>query len=259
MRLSGKVAIVSGAGRGIGKRIALKFAEEGADVAVSGRTLENVQATAKEIEAMQRRSIPKRIDVRSRNETVNFVETVKKELGSVDILVNAAGVLTVESSLDLSEEDWDHVMDVNIKGTFLFSQAAARQMIAQGRGGKIICISSNGGKTGFPFEANYCASKHGVIGFVRSLALELARYKINVNAICPGYIVTDMHKFEIAKWAKLQGRSEEDVRKEALATIPWGRFGTPEDIAKVAVFLASEDSEYMTGQAINVTGGNEMH
>jgi NAD(P)-dependent dehydrogenase (short-subunit alcohol dehydrogenase family) len=259
MRLSGKVAVVSGAGRGIGKGIALKFAEEGADVAVAGRTLENLQVTAREIKAMQRKSIPGRIDVRSRDDTFNFVETVKKEFGCVDILVNAAGVLTVESTLDLSEEDWDHVMDVNMKGTFLFSQAAARQMIAQGRGGKIICISSNGGKTGFPFESNYCASKHGVIGFVRSLALELARYKINVNAICPGYIVTDMHKFEISRWARLQGRSEEDIKKEALTTIPWGRFGTPEDIARVAVFLASEDSEYMTGQAINVTGGNEMH
>jgi len=259
LRLKDKVAIVSGAGRGIGKGIALKLASEGADVAIADINLQNAEKTAEEVRAMGRKSFAGKVDVRSRSEVGSFVDSAVKSLGRLDIMVNVAGVLTVESVVNLSEEDWDYVMDINMKGTFLFSQAAGRQMIAQGRGGKIICISSNGGKSGFPFEAHYCASKHAVIGFVRSLALELAKHKINVNAICPGYIVTDMHKLEISSWAKLQGKTEEDVRREALATIPLGRFGTPEDVAKVVVFLASEDSDYMTGQAINITGGNEMH
>ncbi len=259
MRLQNKSAIVSGAGRGMGKAIALKLASEGADVAVADIVKENAEKTAMEIEASGRRSFSGKVDVRDKQSVNSFVDAATGKLGKLDIMVNVAGVLTLGSTINLREEDWDYVMDTNIKGTFLFSQAAAKQMVSQGKGGKIICISSNGGKSGFPFEAHYCASKHAVIGFVRSLALELAQHKVNVNAICPGYIVTDMHKLEMSSWAKLQGRTEEEVRREALATIPWGRMGTPEDIAKVAVFLASEDSEYMTGQAINVSGGNEMH
>lgn len=235
------------------------MASEGADVAIGDINLENAEKTADEIRAIGRRSLAGKVDVRSRDEVAIFMESVVRAFGKLDIMVNGAGVLALGPVVSLSEEEWDYVMDVNMKGTFFFSQAAARQMIAQSKSGKIVCVSSVNGKSGFPFEAHYTASKHAVIGFVRSLALELARYRINVNAVCPGYIVTDMHKLEISSWAKLQGRTEEDVRREALASIPWGRFGTPEDVAKVVVFLASSDSEYMTGQAINVTGGNEIH
>lgn len=133
-----------------------------------------------------------------------------KNLGKPDILVNVAGVLTVESAMDLSEEDWDYVMDVNMKGTFFFSQTVARQMVAHGRSGKIICISSNGGKSGFSFEAHYCASKHAVIGFVRSLALELAPHKINVNAICVPGTSSQIY----INWKFLAGRNFKDALKK---------------------------------------------
>lgn len=259
MRLKDKVSIVTGSGRGIGRGIALQFAKEGSNIVVADVKEDLARRTTEEIEAVGRQALPLKVDVRVNSEVDAVVNETLKKFGRVDVLVNVAGVLTVAPIVELSEEDWDFIMEVNIKGTFLCSRAVARQMIKQGSGGKIICISSNGGKSGFPFEAHYCASKHAVIGFVRSLALELASHKINVNAICPGYIVTDMHMFEATVWAKWMGKTVEQVRAESLATIPWGRFGTPEDIAKVAVFLASEDSEYMTGQALNVTGGNEMH
>jgi len=254
-----KIAIVTGASKGIGRAIAIAFAKEGANVVVNYfKSEDDANDVVKEINALGRAAVPVRADVSKIDEVKAMVKRTIDQFGRIDMLVNNAGVSTMGPLVDLTERDWDYNMDVNAKGVFLCCQAVARHMIGQ-RYGKIINISSAAGKTGARFLSHYCASKFAVIGLTQSLALELAPYGINVNAVCPGYVETDMQSRELVWEAKLRGISSEEVKRGYLGSVPLGRLGKPEDVAKIVVFLASAQSDYMTGQAINVTGGIETH
>lgn len=254
-----KIALVTGASKGIGRAIAIAFAKEGANLVVNYfKSEDEANDVVKEINALGRAAVPVRADVSKIDEVKAMVKRTMDEFGRIDMLVNNAGVSTMGSLIDLTEQDWDYNMDVNAKGVFLCCQAVARHMIGQ-RYGKIINISSAAGKTGARFLSHYCASKFAVIGLTQSLALELAPYGINVNAVCPGYVETDMQSRELVWEAKLRGISSEEVKRGYLGSVPLGRLGKPVDVAKIVVFLASAQSDYMTGQAINVTGGIETH
>lgn len=274
--LSGKVALVTGAAgeRGIGRAIATRLAEEGADVAVSdivalphgkGETgWGGLPQVVREIEALGRRCTGILADVTCADQVEHMVRQTVADLGRIDVFVsNAASrpgrdrVLVV----DLDEDAWDTVQRVNVKGTFLSCRAVARVMIDQGEGGKIITMSSVSGKRGFPRFAAYCASKFAVVGFTQVLALELAPHGITVNAICPGTVDTE-RQFHISTALASPEMSADECHAqrvaEACAVIPLGRVAQARDVAGVAAFLASPDSDYLTGQSISVTGGTHM-
>jgi len=256
MRLENKIAIVTGAGRGIGRAIALALAKDGASVVVSDINLQEANEVAKEIEALGRKSQAVKTDVTNKKDVDELFKKTLEKFSTLDIMVSNAGVSSMEYVIDMSEEKWDFNLDVNLKGTFLVTQAAAKQMISQQKG-KIICTASMAGKGGVATQAHYNASKHGVIAYVKSLAQELAPFGINVNSICPGSIKTSMQDREVQWSAQIRGAgaTAEDIREEMANFTPLGRIGLPEDVAKVVVFLASDDAAFMTGQAINVTGG----
>lgn len=241
-----KTAIVTGAGSGIGKAIALELASRGCDVAVCGRRLEPVQATAAEIEAMGRRAYAASADVSSGESVTAFVADVMKAFGHIDILVNNAGVTRDNLLIRMSEEEWDAVLGTNLKGAFLFSKAVARPMMKQ-RSGAIVNISSVVGLIGNPGQCNYAASKAGLIALTRSMAKELASRNIRVNAVAPGFIVSQM-----------TDAIPDDLKGAMLAQIPAGRFGEVADIAKAVAFLAGPDASYITGQTLSVNGGLVM-
>lgn len=256
MRLENKVAVVTGAGRGIGKAIALALAKEGANVVIADINIQEAELVAKEIEELGRKSLAVKTDVTIKKEVDDLIIKTLEKFSILDILVSNAGVSSMEYVIEMPEEKWDFNMDVNLKGTFLVTQAAAKQMIKQQKG-KIICTASMAGKGGVATQAHYNASKHGVVAYVKSLAQELAPYGINVNSICPGSIKTSMQDREVQWSAQIRGAgaTAEDIREEMANFTPIGRIGLPEDIAKVVVFLVSDDAAFMTGQAINVTGG----
>lgn len=255
MRLRNKVAIVTGAGTGIGHAIALALAKEGANVVIGDVKEDSARTTATEIEAMRRKTLAVKCDVRSSSEVENMVQKTLEKFGKINILVNNAGVSTMALVVDMTEEEWDFNLDVNAKGAFLCSRAVARQMIKQGEGGKIINLGSIAGKSGEQYYAHYNASKAAVIAFTASLARELAPYKINVNAVCPGSVQTSMQLRELKWGANLRGMPEEEIKEWMVAITPLGRLEQPEDVAKLVVFLASEEADFITGQAINVDGG----
>lgn len=246
MILKDRVAIVTGAGQGIGQAIALKLAEKGAQVIVSDLSETTALRTAKQIEAAGRKTKAVQTDVADPDEVLRLVEITVEEFGGIDILVNNAGIARSATLLNLSEEAWDEVLDVNLKGVFRTSRAAARQMIAA-KYGRIVNISSIYGRTGTIGDSNYAASKAGMIGFTKSTARELARYNITVNAILPGMIDTPL----------LQGIPDKYLQP-MIEEIPLQRAGTPEDIAYVAAFLASDEASYITGATIEVSGGWRM-
>lgn len=245
--ISGKVALVTGGSRGIGKAIALQLASAGADVAInySSREEEALEVK-KEIEAMGRKAFVIKANVASMEETENMISEVAKELGSLDILVNNAGITKDNLLIKMKEEDFDKVIDINLKGTFNCIKCASKLMIKK-RQGRIINMASVVGIVGNPGQANYCASKAGVIGMTKSLAKELAGRNININAVAPGFIDTDMTKV-----------LKDEAKDAMVKNIPLGRGGTPEDIAKAVLFLSSSLSDYITGQVINVDGGMVM-
>lgn len=267
MRLKDKIALVTGAGQGIGKGIAVRFAREGADVIINDVSRENAESVAEEIRKLGRKSIAVVADISKKSEVDKMAQKVFFEFKSVDILVNNAGISRIVPFWDMTEEIWDKVININLKGTFLCCLVFVPHMIErrgtrrapEGSGsGKIINMSSKSGKIGNTAFAAYCASKSGIIGFTQSLALDLAQFNINVNAICPGIVFTP-HWDELEKqYAKKRNMPVEDVRKYLEGKIPLGRAQTVEDVANIAVFLASDQSDYMTGQAINITGGQEM-
>lgn len=247
MKLNNRVAIVTGSRRGIGRAIALALAGEGASVVVSDVSQDDCEKVVGEIKAMGRRGLAIKCDVTSSAQVEEMVKRTVAVFGRLDILVNNAGIVTYKPFLELSEEDWDKVLNVNLKGQFLCAQAAAREM-AKGRWGRIINISSiasGGCGIAFPQVAHYTVSKGGVMALTKALALELAPIGINVNAICPGVIDTDMTK----------GIRESGQLEQLLSRIPKGRIGQPEDIASIAVFLASKEADYITGAAIVIDGG----
>ena len=241
-----KTAIVTGAGSGIGKAIALELASRGCDVAVCGRRLEPVQATAAEITALGRRAYAASADVSNGESVTAFVAEVLKAFGHIDILVNNAGLTRDNLLIRMSEEEWDAVLGTNLKGAFLFSKAVARPMMKQ-RSGAIVNISSVVGLIGNPGQCNYAASKAGLIALTQSMAKELASRNIRVNAVAPGFIVSQM-----------TDAIPDDLKSAMLAQIPAGRFGQVSDIAKAVAFLAGPDASYITGQTLSVNGGLVM-
>ncbi len=246
MELAGKVALVTGAAQGIGKTIALLLARHGADIAVSDVNLEKAEETVKEIEALGRRSIAIRSDVSRFDDVERMVQAIVEKMGKIDILVNNAGIARDKLVLRMTEEDWDAVLDVNLKGTFHCVKAVVRHMSKQ-RSGKIVNIASVSGEMGNAGQANYSASKAGVIGLTKTIAREFAQRGINVNAVAPGYIVTPMTE-------ALPEKTKEELQK----MIPLERLGLPEDVAQAVLFLVSEASSYITGQVLNVNGGIYM-
>ena len=245
-QLDGKVAIVTGAARGIGRAIALKFAAEGADLALCDLKQEWLQETASAVNACGRRAECFAVDVASAAGIDQTLAAILKAFAKVDILVNNAGITKDTYLVRMTEEDWDAVLSVNLKGTFLFTKAAAKPMMKQ-RSGVIVNIASIIGLIGNAGQCNYAASKAGVIALTKSVAKELASRNIRANAVAPGFIETKMTEV-----------LPEEIRKKMLEAIPAGRFGMPEDVANAALFLASESSSYMTGQVLNCSGGMVM-
>jgi len=245
--LAKKVALVTGASRGIGRGIALEMAREGADVVVNyTRSEQEAKEVGRSIEALGRRVVVVKADVSRAGEVEMMRKQVLKKFGGVDILVNNAGVHHHLKSWEIDDAEWRRVLSVNLDGVFLCSKAFSHEMRAK-KWGRIINISSIIAFTGTDHEAHYGASKAAVVGLTKSLALELAGYEITVNAIAPGWIKTDM----------TSGMTPEE-NKRTLQLIPLGRMGQPEDIAHVAVFLASEKASFITGQTIHVNGGEAM-
>lgn len=258
MRVSDKVVIVTGAGKGIGRAIGLELAREGANIVIVDIDLEEAEKVSQDIRSTGRKSLAIRTDVRRASEVDSMVDKTVEEFGKIDILVNNAGVSSMAPVVDLGEKEWDVTMDINAKGQFLCSRTIAKHMIRQ-RSGKIINNASLAAKQGARFLAHYCASKFAVLGLTYSMALELAPYNITVNAFCAGFVQTDMIKREFKWEADLRGTTADKIANEILSTIPLGRVAQPEEIAKVVAFLASSDADYLTGQAININGGMESH
>ncbi len=246
-KLDGKIALVTGASRGIGRAIAIALAKEGASVAVNyAGNSEKAENVVKEISEIGREAIAIQGDVTSAESVTDMVKIVTEKFGKIDILINNAGITRDNLLMRMKEDDWDSVINTNLKGVFLCTKAVSRQMMKQ-RQGRIINISSVVGVSGNAGQANYVAAKSGVIGLTKTTAKELATRGITVNAIAPGFIETDM-----------TNALNEDLGEQMLKQIPLGRFGKPEDVAKTAVFLAADDSEYITGQTIHVDGGMVM-
>ena len=249
MNLKNKVAIVTGSRRGIGKAIALALAKAGANIVVSDINLDDCNKLVEEIKAINGNALAVKTDVSNPEDVSQMINLTTEKFGKVDILVNNAGIYMQKSFTDVTEQDFDRTLDINLKGVFLCSKAVVPEMIKQGKG-KIINIASIAGQVGFANSSAYCASKGAIINITRELALELAQYKINVNAIGPGVIETDMTKDLL----------EDKATKETLlANIPLSRIGKPEDIANAALFLASDNSDYITGITLFVDGGWLAH
>jgi 3-oxoacyl-[acyl-carrier protein] reductase len=244
--LANKVAVVTGAGRGIGRAVALAYARMGADVACVSRTEENSAKAAAEVEALGRRAWAVAVDVSDTAAVNAAAGKILDDAGRVDILVNNAGVTRDNLLMRMSEEEWDTVINTNLKGAFNFTKALTRPFIKQ-RSGRIINIASVIGLIGNAGQSNYAASKAALIGFTKSVAKELAPRGITANAIAPGFIETDM-----------TAALDDKVRESIIGNVPLGRFGSPDDIAHAAVFLAMEPSGYITGQVLTVDGGMVM-
>ncbi len=245
-QLSGKVAIITGASRGMGRAIAEALAREGATVVVCSRTLEANKETAERIKAEGGKAYPYQVDVADSDSVSALVKGVVDRFERIDILVNNAGVTADNLVVRLKEDDWDSVIDTNLKGTFNCIKAVARTMIKQ-RGGKIINMASVVAMVGNPGQANYCASKAGIIGLTKSVARELASRGITVNCVAPGLIKTGM-----------TDALPDEAKEEATRLIPLGRMGDPEDVAGVVKFLASPAADYITGEVIKADGGMAM-
>ena len=246
MQLTGKIALVTGAGRGIGRAIVERFAQEGADVALCGRTPTTLEAVAAQVRAAGRQALPLTVDVTQAAAVEGLVQTVLDKFGRLDILVNNAGVTRDALLIRMKDADWDEVLAVNLKGTFLCTRAVARVMMRQ-RSGRIINLASIVGLMGNAGQINYAASKAGILGLTKSVAKELAGRGVTVNAIAPGLIETEMTR-----------KLSDEVKAHWRGLIPFQTFGQPEDVASAAVFLASEGARYITGHVLTVDGGLSM-
>jgi len=249
MRLAGKIALVTGAQQGIGKAIALAYGREGASVVIN--YLDNQAAAeeiASQIRALGRQAVPLAGDVAQAADVRRMVEA-GESLGGIDILVNNAGIFPRVEFLDMTEAQWDEVLNVNLKGTFLCTQAVAQKLVERGRAGAVINLASSAAFRSSPRGVHYVASKAGIVGVTRATALELAPYRVRVNAIAPGTTDTAQPRY---------GMSEEELQA-AGRQVPLGRMGTPEDVADLAVFLASEEARHITGQTLHVNGGQYLY
>jgi 3-oxoacyl-[acyl-carrier protein] reductase len=245
--LDGRVAIVTGGSRGIGAAIAALLAEDGAAVVVSGRDADRLQRTAKELEAQGGAILGVVADAAVRQDAERLVDAAKQRFGRVDILVNNAGIIRDGLLVRMKDEDWDHVMEVNLRGAFLMTRAATKLMIRRKSGGRVINIASTSGAMGNAGQANYSAAKAGLIGFTKAAARELAHWAILVNAVAPGLIETDM-----------TAAISPEAREGLLAQVPLRRTGTPREVAEVVRFLAGDAAAYITGQVFHVNGGLYM-
>lgn len=275
-QLNNKVAIVTGSGRrkGIGEAIVLRLAAEGCRLVVSDLgqpkgnefaaehigVSEEVQDIANSCRALGAEVLTISCDVRDDIECQRLIFATVEKFGRVDILVNNAGVgYLMEPFTEFKESSWDAVLDVNLKGAFLCSKYAAKQMIQQGTGGSIVNIASQAAKSGFPFAAAYTASKHGLVGLTRSNAVELGKHKIRVNAVCPNHITTGLGHWQNIFFSEKMGMDYATYMQSIVKKNPLGRTGLTEDIAKAVAFLCSEEAAYITGEAMNVSGGEEYH
>ncbi len=240
------MALVTGGAQGIGKAVALLLARNGADIVISDINLEKAEETAKEVQALGRKALATKVDVAALGDVEKMVEAILTQFGKVDILVNNAGIARDKLILRMTEEDWDAVLNINLKGTFNCTKAVVRHMSKQ-KSGKIVNIASVVGEMGNAGQGNYAASKAGVIGFTKTIAREFAQRGINVNAIAPGYIETPM-----------TDALPDKVKEELKRLIPMDRLGKPEDVAEAVLFLVSESANYITGQVLNVNGGIYM-
>ncbi|MDE0583335.1 3-oxoacyl-[acyl-carrier-protein] reductase [Planococcus sp. A6] len=246
-KLTGKTAIVTGASRGIGAAIARRFAEEGANIVVNySGSQDKAEAIVAEIEQAGGKAIAVKANVADADAVKVMADTAMKEFGSIDILVNNAGITRDNLMMRMKEDEWDDVINTNLKGVFLCTKAVTRQMMKQ-RAGRIVNIASIVGVMGNAGQANYVAAKAGVIGLTKTTARELASRGITANAVAPGFITTDMTE-----------KLGDDVQSSMLAQIPLARFGAPEDVANAALFLASDEASYVTGQTLHLDGGMVM-
>ena len=274
--LAGKTACVTGAGReaGIGAAIARRLAEEGCCVVVSdigvakgeempasaiGESTE-LEAIANSISAAGGEALAVSCDVLDEDAVSSLCETTRSHFGRLDIVVNNAGIGYLMSPIvETSADAWDAVLGVNLRGAFLMTKYAAKIMIEQGQGGRIINVASQAAKSGFPFAAAYCSSKHGMVGLTRVAAIELGKHDITVNAVCPNHITTGLGAWQNDFFSDALGMTLDDYMAGMRSRIPLGRPGLTEDIAKACAYLCSEQAQYITGEALNVSGGEEMH
>jgi NAD(P)-dependent dehydrogenase (short-subunit alcohol dehydrogenase family) len=252
--LAGRRALITGAGTGIGRAIARALTSAGARVAVTDRDEAAARTVARALEG----AVAFRLDVTDAAETADVIERAADAFGGLEIVCANAGVSTMNRVVDLGEAEWDHNMAVNAKGVFLTNQAAVRYWLAQGVKGVIVNTASMAGKQGVALLAHYAASKFAVVGFTQSLAREVAEHGIRVNCVCPGFVRTAMQAREVEWEAKLRGMTPDAVRAEYIALTPLGRLEEPEDVADTVVFLASDGARFVTGEALNVTGGVRM-
>lgn len=273
--LAGKVAVCTGSGRskGLGAAILRRLASAGSRVVVTDigeasglLTQSDIGASAGmtevgvELRAAGAECIEVACDVRDPDSVRNLIDTTIEHYGRIDILVNNAGVgYLMRDFREVTVDEWKLVLDVNLTGAFLCTQIAANQMIEQGDGGRIVNIASQAAKSGFPHLAAYVASKHGLVGLTRSNAIEFGQFGITVNAVCPNHVTTDLGAKQNAYYAKLQGKTLDQFLADMRARIPLGRPGLPDDTAAAVAYLASADAQYITGEALNVSGGEEMH
>jgi meso-butanediol dehydrogenase/(S,S)-butanediol dehydrogenase/diacetyl reductase len=256
--LGGRVAIVTGGGRGIGRATALELARLGADLVVADLDAATAESTAKEVRGLGRKALAVPTDVTRRADLAAMVERARAEFGRIDVLVNNAGIYRAAAVLDVTEEHWDAIMTINAKAVFFASQAVLPAMIAAKRG-SIVNLASMAGKIGSRTNLPYNASKAAVVSLTKSLALAHAADGVRVNCVCPGFVETDMWTKVAREQGALLGLSAEEFTRQREKSVPLGRMERPEDVAAVIGFLASDRSGYMTGQALSVDGGLVMH
>ena len=251
--LKNKIVLITGASRGIGRAIALKYADEGADLFLAATKRENLENVATEISSLGRQVFTYELDVSDRKQAVQMVDQAILDLGRIDILINNAGVYKPARFVDYSPEDFDRIIQVNLYGAFHVLQLVVRNMIKEGTG-SVINIASTAGKWGSMNQSAYNTSKHGLVGLTRCVALETAAAGLRVNAICPGFVETDLLN-ELKTHAEINGMSENEFRELAKSRVPMRRFMKSEEIADLAIFLGSDESSGMTGQSLLIDGG----
>ncbi|RUU56502.1 L-iditol 2-dehydrogenase [Mesorhizobium sp. M2C.T.Ca.TU.002.02.1.1] len=255
MRLKGKSALITGSARGIGRAFAEAYAREGATVAIADIDLDAAQATAKAIGSA---AYAIRLDVTDQSSIEAAVKAVEAKTGGLDVLVNNAAIFDLAPIVEITRASYEKLFAVNVAGTLFMLQAAARSMIARGKGGRIINMASQAGRRGEPLVAVYCATKAAVISLTQSAGLDLIKHRINVNGIAPGVVDSDMWDQVDALFAKYENRPKGEKKRLVGEGVPYGRMGKPEDLAGMAVFLASDEAEYIVAQTYNVDGGQWM-